>query len=174
MKSRNLAWSAAALFFFAFASFAQTSSLEGDVKDEDGSPLKGALVKIDRTDIKGNYKVKTDKKGHYFHAGLPLGTYTITLEVDGKDRDTVKGVRTRLGDPTPVNFDLQKHEGPAAGDAEAPRKSGKLSKEQERGMSSEEKAKLETAMKEREASMKKNKELNDAFNAGMAALQGKQ
>src|SRR6266508_3089696 len=102
MKLRTLACSAGAFLFLSVAAVAQTSSLEGDVKAEDGSPLKGALVKIDRTDIKGSYKVKTDKKGHYFHAGLPLGTYSITLEVDGKDRDSVKGVRTRLGDPTPV------------------------------------------------------------------------
>jgi tetratricopeptide (TPR) repeat protein len=169
MKSRNLAWSAVGLVFFALTSFAQTSSLEGDVKGEDGQPLKGALVKIDRTDIKGAYKVKTDKKGHYFHAGLPLGMYNITVEVDGKDRDSVKGVRTRLGDPTPVNFDLQALAGrQKAADA------GQISKEQERGMSGEQKAALEKALKEREAAMKKNKELNDAFNAGMAAIQNKQ
>src|SRR5206468_10510772 len=96
--------SAVLLTFFLLmgvAAFAQTSALEGDVKDENGKPVQGALVKIVRTDIKGNYKVKTDKKGHYFHAGLPLGTYDVTVEVEGKARDNIKGVRTRLGDPTP-------------------------------------------------------------------------
>ena len=93
--------------FGAFSALAQTSSLEGDVKGEDGKGLQGALVKIDRTDIKGNYKVKTDKKGHYFHAGLPLGTYDLSVEVDGKVIDSVKGVKTRLGDPLPINFNLQ-------------------------------------------------------------------
>ena len=33
-----------------------------------------------RTDIKGNYKCKTNKKGHYFYNGLPLGTYNITVK----------------------------------------------------------------------------------------------
>jgi hypothetical protein len=107
MKLRNLAISGASVLFLSAVSFAQTSSLEGDVKGENGQPLQGALVKIERKDIKGNYKVKTDKKGHYFHAGLPLGTYKLTLEVDGKDRDSVDNVRTRLGDPVPINFDLQ-------------------------------------------------------------------
>src|SRR5579864_312856 len=105
-RLKTAALSAAALLFFAGAAFAQVSSLEGDVKDENGQPLKGALVKIDRKDIKGHYQVKTDKKGHYFHAGLPLGTYKITLEVDGKDRDSIDNVRTSLGDPTQVPFDL--------------------------------------------------------------------
>src|SRR5512140_3912525 len=97
---RKLASIASFTLLFTGAAMAQTSSLEGDVRGEDGQPLKGALVKIERTDIKGSYKVKTDKKGHYFHAGLPLGTYTLILEVEGKDVDQVKGVRTRLGDPT--------------------------------------------------------------------------
>ncbi len=59
--------------------WAQTSSIEGNVKGEDGNGVKGATVHITRTDIKGNYKVNTDKKGHYFHAGLPLGTYDVSV-----------------------------------------------------------------------------------------------
>src|SRR5258705_5564373 len=98
----------AGLLVFSLAASAQTTSLAGEVKGEDGQPLKDAWIKIERKDIKGSYKVKTNKKGEYFHAGLPLGQYDVMLEVDGKLRDQVKGIRTRLGDPTPVNFDLQK------------------------------------------------------------------
>ena len=47
-RLKTAALSAAALLLFAGAAFAQVSSLEGDVKDENGLPLKGALVKIDR------------------------------------------------------------------------------------------------------------------------------
>ena len=104
---RNVAVSALGILFCALAGFAQTSALEGDVKGEDGSPLKGALIKIEREDIKGHYQVKTDKKGHYYYGGLPLGQYKITLEVDGKDIDYVDKVRTQLGDPTVNNFDMQ-------------------------------------------------------------------
>ena len=57
---------------FAAAALAQTSSIEGDVKGEDGKPVVGAVIKIDQTDIKGNYKLKTDKKGHYYQGGLRL------------------------------------------------------------------------------------------------------
>src|SRR5947208_12528680 len=97
----------AGLMLLSFAASAQTSSLAGEVKGEDGAPLKDAWIKIERKDIKGSYKVKTNKKGEYFHAGLPLGTYDVMLEVDGKVRDQMKGVRTRLGDPLPVNFNLE-------------------------------------------------------------------
>ena len=163
----------AGLFFFSFAASAQTSSLAGEVKGEDGQPLKDAWIKIERTDIKGNYKVKTNKKGEYFHAGLPLGTYNITLEVDGKVRDSMKGVRTRLGDPVPINFDLQGQK--KKNDAiQAAAATGTLTKEQARDMSPEQKAAMEKAMKDREQSLAKNKQLNDAFVTGMDLLKGQQ
>jgi len=173
MKYRNVALPALGVLLFAFAGFAQTSSLEGDVKGEDGAPLKGALIKIDRLDIKGHYQVKTDKKGHYFHAGLPLGTYKITLEVDGKDVDFVDKVRTQLGDPVPVNFDM--HATAARRQAlSAAAEKGQLTQEQQRGLSAEQKAALDKATKERSAALAKNKALNEAFNGGMEAMKAKQ
>jgi tetratricopeptide (TPR) repeat protein len=77
-----------------------------------------------------------------------------------------------------VNFDLHQlaqkkaaqnaqMQAAAAGTAPA------LSKEQERGMTKEQKEAYDKAIKEREQSMKKNKELNDAFSAGMTAMQAK-
>ena len=117
---------------FAGAAFAQTSQIEGVVKGEDGQPLKDALIKIERLDIKGNYKVKTKKKGEYLHAGLPLGKYKVTLEVDGKDVDFVDNVNLRF-DPSTVNFDLQKQAAQRQ-QTSAAIESGTLTKEQERGL----------------------------------------
>jgi len=178
MKFRNLVVAAAATFFLALASFAQITAMEGDVKGEDGKPLQGAVIKILRTDIKGSYTVKTDKKGHFFYNGLPIGTYNITVEVGGKEADGVNGVHTRLGDPVEVPFDLQKKasENSAKNAAlqQAAASGAGLTKEQERGMTKEQKDAMEKAIKERENSMKKNKELNDAFNTGITALQAKQ
>jgi len=163
---------AAALAVAGFVS-AQTGAIEGDVKGPDGKGLKDAMVKIERTDIKGNYKVKTDKKGHYFHAGLPLGQYIVHLEVDGKEVDSVKGVRTRLGDPVPVNFDLAAQVQRAAAMQKAA-ETGEVTQEMTRDMTPEQKAAMEKAMKERSASMAKNKALNDAFNGGMEAMKAQQ
>lgn len=170
---------AAALLFTSLA-MAQTGAIEGDVKNEDGSPMPkgdckkgvGACVKIERTDIKGNYQTATDKKGHYFHAGLPLGTYNVTLEVDGKMRDRMQGVRTKLGDPVPINFDLAAMKQKQAA-MQTAAETGQLTQEQTREMSAEQKAQIEKAMKERSAAMAKNKELNDAFNGGMEAMKTK-
>ncbi|HXK06318.1 MAG TPA: tetratricopeptide repeat protein [Verrucomicrobiae bacterium] len=175
MKYRNFVVAAAGAFLLALSAHAQITAIEGDVKGPDGNPAVKATVKITRTDIKGNYHCDTNKKGHYFYNGLPLGTYDISVEIDGKPMDQVKGVRTRLGDPTPINFDLQKiaQANSARQAAIASGNTQALTKEQERGMSADQKAQYEKALKDREAAMKKNKELNDAFNAGLTAMQAK-
>jgi tetratricopeptide (TPR) repeat protein len=158
---------------FAGALMAQMSQIEGVVKDENGQPLQNAVVKIERKDIKGNYTVKTKKKGDYLHAGLPLGVYKITLEVNGQAVDMVDNVKTRLGEPTPINFDLQGRKQQQAALSKAA-ETGTLTQEQARDMTPEQKAAIEKQMKERSAAMAKNKELNDTFNQGMEAMKTKQ
>jgi hypothetical protein len=120
MKLRNLVLTAAGLLLFAFSALAQTGSMEGDVKGPDGKPMLGTMVKIDRTDIKAHYQVKTDKKGHYFHAGLPIGKYNVAVEVSGKDVPIAQNVPLRGGDPTNVSGDLTK----SGGDADEQRARG--------------------------------------------------
>src|ERR1700685_1535649 len=94
--------------FVAGSAWAQTTTLEGDVKGPDGQPLKGAVIVLDRTDIKGHYQVKSDKKGHWLYTGLPYGKYDISCTVDGKLMDKVTNVQSKYGDSTTVDFDLQK------------------------------------------------------------------
>ena len=172
---RNLLGLSAALALFlglsATPAFSQTGAIEGKVIGADGKPVgkDAALILITRTDIKGNYKVKTNKKGEFFHAGLPLGTYDVACEVDGKVVDNLKGVRMRLGDPVPVNFDLAKMVERQQAMQKAA-ETGTVTKEMERDMTPEQKAALEKQAKERSEAMKKNKELNDAFNGGMEAM----
>jgi tetratricopeptide (TPR) repeat protein len=177
MFNKSLLLLPAALVFSSFA-WAQTTAIEGDVKGEDGKPLQGAQIKITRTDVKANYKVKTDKKGHYYYGGLAIGTYNITLEVDGKDVDAVQGVRTSLGDPKEVPFDVKAAlaKNAAAAGAAAGAAGGaapQSEKEAERGMSAEQKAAYEKQKKEQEAAMAKNKALNDAFNTAREAQNAK-
>jgi tetratricopeptide (TPR) repeat protein len=172
-KMRNLAVYAACFLGFAAAASAQVSGLEGIVKGPDGNPIVGAVVKIERKDIKGNYNVKTDKKGHYGHYGLPLGTYKLTLEVDGKVADQVDNVRTRLGDPLNIPFNL-KPARPQAAEAGAAAAQAAPPPEKDRSLSKEQRDAIEKQNKEREAQIAKNKALNDSFQAGKAAMEAKQ
>jgi len=91
----------------ACSAFAQTTTLQGDVKDPSGQPMKGAVIVLDRTDIKGHYQVKSDKHGHWLYTGLPSGTYDISCNVDGKVMDKVSKVHSGYGDNPPVDFDLR-------------------------------------------------------------------
>lgn len=149
--------------------WAQVTTLEGDVKDEKGQPVPNALIKLERTDIKGHYQVKSNKKGHWFYTGLPLGTYNITCETNGQVVDKVDNVKSKYGESTTVDFNTGKMK-----QAQAAAASGQLTQEQERGLSPEQKKQLEEQMKQRSEAMKKNKALNDAFNAGQDAMKAAQ
>lgn len=97
--------SIAFLAMIAASALAQVGRIEGDVKKADtNEPIADAVVDIVRTDIKGNYTVKTDKKGHYLHAGVPfVGTYTILVSAPGYAPTFLPGVRP---DREPANFKL--------------------------------------------------------------------
>jgi tetratricopeptide (TPR) repeat protein len=159
---------------FAGASWAQISAIEGDVKGPDGQMVKGAVIVIERQDMKGTYKgAKTDKKGHYIYNGLPFpGTYNVSVYVDNEKKDESKGIRTQIGDPVNVSFDLKQSaaQQQAAQQAVA---AGNATPEQERGLSKEQKEQIDKQKKENEAIMAKNKALNDVFNAGKDALTAK-
>ena len=80
-RFRGYIFSGVCFVLFAGAAWAQIAAIEGDVKGPDGQPLKGAVILIERQDMKGTYKgAKTDKKGHYILNGLPVpGTYNVRL-----------------------------------------------------------------------------------------------
>src|SRR6267143_2043739 len=166
------------LFAFSFLLFggsawAQITAIEGDVKDADGQPMKGVSILIERKDMKGTYKgAKTDKKGHYIYNGLPIGLYKVSVLIDNQVRDSVDNVKTTLGDPKAVDFDL-KRTAQQAQDLQKAAESGTLTKEQERGLSKEQKDALEKRAKEAAAAMAHNKAVNEAFNAGKEAFLAK-
>jgi tetratricopeptide (TPR) repeat protein len=161
---------------FSTACWAQMTIVEGDVIGEDGKPMKDAVVKIERKDQKGSYKTKSDKKGHYIHTGLPIGSYTITLEVNGKDIDHADIQRTNTSGSAVINFDMKElaaRQAKANAAAATGNPAGGLSKEEEKRMTPEQKAAYEKGNKDKAAAIAKQKELNDSFNAGVEAQNAK-
>ncbi len=104
--------------------------------------------------------------------------FKIWVEVDGKERDSVDNVHAALGDAKKIDFDLSKTAKSNADKNAEFRKTiesgGELTKEQTRDMTPEQKAALEKKIKDAQATMAKNKALNDAFGAGKTALDAKQ
>src|ERR1700684_857795 len=138
-KSRGYILGGFCFMLFAGAAWAQIAAIEGDVKGPDGQMVKAAAILIERQDMKGTYKgAKTDKKGHYIYNGLPLGTYTVSVFVGEEKKDFVQHLRTQLGDPTPCNFDLKKTMEANQATQKAVQ-TGNLTKEQERGLTKEQK-----------------------------------
>lgn len=168
LRIRNLLTALAVMAIFSLSALAQTMQISGKVLDAEGKPLQGAQIRIDRTDMKGQYKVKTNKKGEYLYAGLPFnGTFTVALEVDNKEVSSVKGIRSRQGAPVEgVDFDLKKIASENAAAAAGGPAGAAPPPEVDRKMSAAEREALEKQRKEQEAAMAKNAELNAAFNTG--------
>ncbi|MGQ9635510.1 MAG: tetratricopeptide repeat protein [Bryobacteraceae bacterium] len=156
--------------FFAFAALAQTTyMITGKVIGEDGKPIQNAIIKIERKDIRWNANVKTNRRGEYTHAGVPVGgTYRVALEIDGKEVDFRDNVRPRLGEPAEINFDLLELKKTREAQRLAA-ETGTLTAEQARMLTPEQREEIERTLKARAAEIAKNKALNDAFNAGVEA-----
>jgi tetratricopeptide (TPR) repeat protein len=169
-----MAWGAGISLLFAGLAMAQTTIIQGKVTGEDGGPLKGATIRINRTDITAHYSCKTDKRGEYFYGGLQIGYYNVSVEVDGKERDHTDKVHTTTKDPQYINFDL--HQAKMKNDAlnRAADSGGKLTSEQKREMTPDQIAAFEKTKTERLEKFSKDKALNDAYNAGMQAMEAKQ
>ncbi len=112
MKSKNLmaaflqiGMGCTLLSLLTVSAFAQLGRIEGEVvKAGTTEPIVGATVEIVRMDIKGNYPLKSDKKGKFLHAGVPyVGTYTIMVSADGFE-PTFQGNVRPTGDPIKIEL----------------------------------------------------------------------
>jgi hypothetical protein len=90
------------------SAWAAPSAIEGIVKDPKGQVISGANLRIEAAGGSSWSKViKTDAKGHYAYNGLEVGTYRVSLLVNGSVKASINNVKTKLGDPTKLNFDLK-------------------------------------------------------------------
>ena len=97
-----------ALVLGSAPAWADTQGLEGKCVGENGEPLIDHLVLIERQDVKGNFKVKTNKKGEYTYIGLPIGEYKVTLQ--SPTGQTLFFFRSRVGfqEMKKLDFDMAK------------------------------------------------------------------
>ena len=172
---RKAMWATGLFCLLALGSqsaMAQFGQMTGNIKGEDGKPLANAVIGIDREDIKGHYEVKTDKNGKFFHAGLPLGRFSVSVMRDGKKFFTIGGIQTRLSEPATVEIDLQQEkmrtEAQSQGVAVPADKAGAQNK-----LSAEQMAAIEKASKERDETIKKRQALTGKFDGAMQAMKDK-
>lgn len=81
----------------AVPAFAQVGELRGMVMMEQNGqkvPLADAKIDVYRTDMKGTYETKTNKKGEFVFAGLPfVGTYAVAASHPTARPNFIPGVR---------------------------------------------------------------------------------
>ena len=84
------------------------ASIQGFVKDPKGEPVKGADLRIESHDGKQLFStVKTDPNGRYISQGLQPGVYRVTLLVNGAVKASITNTRTKVNQPTHLNFDFK-------------------------------------------------------------------
>jgi tetratricopeptide (TPR) repeat protein len=91
---------------FALPAFSQTATVKGTCKDAQGNPIAGAEVTWHNNDNGRTFKLKTNKKGEYFSLGIDVGTYTVTLNKDGKELDKANNYKVTTDELT-LDFDLK-------------------------------------------------------------------
>ena len=84
------------------------ASIQGFVKDAKGEPIKDADLRIESRDGKQVLRtVKTDPNGRYSSQGLQPGVYRVTLVVNGAVKASIMNTRTKVNQPTELNFDFK-------------------------------------------------------------------
>ena len=148
--------------FVAVTQSQQMTRVEGTILGTDGKPVEGAEIKFERTDIRANYAIKTNKEGKFDYATLPMGTYTISITVGAQLIGKMEGIRTNPAKPMPLNIDMRnlKTLQPAVA-------------EEAKGPTAEEVAAFEKKKKEYDDAKAKDDALQGTFTAGMEATQAK-
>src|SRR5688500_19800138 len=91
----------------SISAVAQVGELRGQVwmEQADGQkvPLADAQIDVFRTDIKGQYNTKTNKKGEVVFAGGPfVGTYVVAVSDQTASPNIMPGAKAGSGDPVEI------------------------------------------------------------------------
>jgi tetratricopeptide (TPR) repeat protein len=92
---------------FVPCALAQTGSVKGVVKDEQGKPLAGAVVELTSKETGRKYQIKVDKNGNLFSLGIAPGTYDVKVTRDGQTIWSINGFPVKL-DENKLDIDLAK------------------------------------------------------------------
>lgn len=116
---RHLTRAALASLFVAglAASVAAQGRVGGEVKDEQGKPIKGAKIEAQNPSApSGAASTTTDDKGRFSFFLRPAGLWTLTASAPGFAPETGKLDVKTIGSPNPpVSFTLKKGGGAAPG-----------------------------------------------------------
>jgi len=88
--------------------------ISGDVVDEKGQPVEGALILVESLKTKTEFQSYSDKKGHFAVAGIGTGYWRITASKKGYASSNLNIDVRQLKRNPPVTLTLKKLSGDAA------------------------------------------------------------
>lgn len=93
----------------ASAAFAQSDrgTITGTVADPTNAIVPGANVQVTNTETGAQYQTLTTSTGNYTLASLPVGTYNVTVEVNGFKKLTQVGIQVAVAQTARVDLVLQ-------------------------------------------------------------------
>ena len=101
--------------FLSSAAFAQSARAVGTVKDTNGRPIKGAIVRaVNRDASPSQITSTTDDKGRWAMIGLKTGTWQFTAEAPGFT-PVQANAPVRVAAAPPMGFALARDPGPIPG-----------------------------------------------------------
>src|SRR6266478_4527084 len=88
--------------------FAQvnTASLTGLVSDPTGAAVAGAAVTAKNRATNVDTPATTDSSGYYTFPSLPVGNYTLTVEMQGFKKTVQENVALEVGQKARIDFSL--------------------------------------------------------------------
>jgi streptogramin lyase len=97
-----------AVLFASLAHAAPGGVISGTVKGPDGTPFKGAFVRVQSAKTKITVNVLSDRNGAYRIQDLEAGEYQVTVTAVGFKADPRPGVKVDADQSTSLDFALQK------------------------------------------------------------------
>lgn len=90
--------------FISVAALAQsTGNIQGTVTDSTGAVVPNAKVTVHNVATGTDRVVQTDSDGNYLAASLPAGTYSVTIEAPGMQKQVMSNVQLDVARTVPVN-----------------------------------------------------------------------
>ncbi len=106
------------VFLLALPCFSQEGlgkgRISGQVVDEAGNPVEGALIMVESLQTQTKLQGKSDRKGHFAVAGMGTGMWRITASKEGYASSSVDMNVRQLTTNPPITFTLKKIVGLAA------------------------------------------------------------
>jgi hypothetical protein len=89
------------------AAWAQTSQLNGTVRDPSGSGVPGATVKVTQTATGASRTTATGPDGSWVVTNLPVGPYMLEVTKEGFTKHTQMGIVLQVGSAPTIDVALQ-------------------------------------------------------------------